>query len=114
MNCFAFLAPVLLAAVSTCLLVSLAEWLHAQRVRVAARLAFGPLGAKNWTRAVPWLRVASLTAFAWGLTTLLMLTREAPDDPAAKERQDAEATRLVFVAEHGSAGCGAGRHADPA
>lgn len=89
----------LLAALTTFILVSLAEWLHARRIRVAARLAFGPQGAKAWTHAVPWLRVASLTAFAWGVTTLLMLKLEAPDDEAAKERMDAEATRVVFVAD---------------
>lgn len=83
----------LLAALTTILLVSLAEWMHGRRIRVAARLAFGPQGAKAWTNVVPWLRVASLTAFAWGVTTLWMLKLEAPDDAAAKERHDAEATR---------------------
>lgn len=88
------------AALLTLLLVSLAEWLHERRVRVVARLAFGPRGsARPWTRAVPWLRTAGLTAFAWGLTTLWMLKLEAPDAASAKERQDAEATRLVFVAD---------------
>ncbi len=90
----------LFVAIAVLLLVSLAEWLHARRIRVAARLAFGPRASGlPWTRAVPWLRVASLTAFAWGVTTLLMLKLEAPDDATAKERQDAEATRLVFVAD---------------
>ena len=86
-------------AIATLLLVSLAEGLHARRIRVAAKLAFGPHGARAWTHAVPWLRVASLTAFAWGATTLLMLKLEAPDDATAKERHDAEATRLVFIAD---------------
>ncbi len=81
------------------LLVSLAEWIHGRRIRVAARLAFGTQGAKAWTHLVPWLRVASLTAFAWGVTTLLILKLEMPEDTSAKERQDAEATRLVFVAD---------------
>ena len=89
----------LLAALTTLLLVSLAEWMHAGRIRVSARLAFGPQGARAWTHAVPLLRGASLAAFAWGLTTLLMLKLEAPDEAAAKERHDAEATRLVFVAD---------------
>jgi Ca-activated chloride channel family protein len=82
------------------LLAAAAEGLHGRRIRVAALLAFGPSGAaRRWTRAVPWLRVASLSAFAWGVATLLMLKLEAPDDAAAKERQNAEATRLVFVAD---------------
>lgn len=79
--------------------VSLAEWLHTRRIRVAARLAFGPTGAAAWTTTVPWLRAASLTAFTWGVVTLLMLKLEAPDDASAKERHDAEATRVVFVAD---------------
>src|SRR5688572_13505570 len=87
----------LISAVVVFLLVALAEWLHVRRIRVAARLAFGPAGtARTWTRAVPWLRVASLTAFAWGVTTLLIIKLEAPDDASAKQRHDAEATRLVF------------------
>lgn len=89
----------LISALGVFLCVSLAEWIHGRRIRVAARLAFGPQGAESWTRVVPWLRVASLTAFAWGVTTLLMLKLEAPDDATAKERHDAEATRLVFVAD---------------
>ena len=90
----------LAAALLTLLLVALAEWLHGRRVRVVARLAFGPKGnARPWTRAAPWLRTAGLTAFAWGLTTLLMMKLAAPDAPDAKARQDAEATRLVFVAD---------------
>jgi Ca-activated chloride channel homolog len=90
----------LAAALTVLLLVSLAEWLHVRRIRVVARLAFGPRAQSlPWTRAVPGLRVASLTAFAWGATTLLMLHLAAPDDAAAKDRRDAEATRLVFVAD---------------
>lgn len=90
----------LLAAIVVLLVVSLAEWLHARRIRVSARLAFGPAGAaRAWTQLVPWLRVGGLTAFAWGVATLLMLKLEAPDDATAKERHDAEAMRLVFVAD---------------
>jgi Ca-activated chloride channel family protein len=89
----------LISAVAVLVLVSLAEWLHTRRIRVAARLAFGPVGAaRSWTRAVPALRMAGLTAFTWGLATLLILDRGA-SDPAWGERGDAEATRLVFVAD---------------
>ena len=48
---------------------------------------------------MPLLRVASLTAFAWGVTTLLVMKMTAPDDTQTKERTDAEATRLIFVAD---------------
>jgi Ca-activated chloride channel family protein len=89
----------LAAAIAVFGLVSLAEWLHARRIRIAARLAFGPEGARRWTQAVPLLRIASLTAFTWGVVTLLMMKMTAPDDLAAKSRNDAEATRVVFVAD---------------
>lgn len=90
----------LVAALAVLGLVSLAEWLHARRIRVAARLAFGPEGApRRWTRVVPWLRAAGLAAFAWGVTTLLMMTLTAPDDLQAKKRNDKEATRVVFLAD---------------
>lgn len=89
----------LLVALTSLLLISLAEWIHVRRIRVAAKLAFGSVGARPWTSIAPWLRVASLTAFAWGVTTLLMLKSESPDEASAKERLDAEATRLVFVAD---------------
>jgi Ca-activated chloride channel family protein len=90
----------LVAALGVFCLVLLAEGLHARRVRVAARLAFGPAGAaRSWTRAVPLLRVAGLTAFAWGTATLLMMKMAAPDDAQTKVRTDAEATRLIFVAD---------------
>jgi Ca-activated chloride channel family protein len=90
----------LISALIVLFLVSLAEWLHVRRIRVAARLAFGPAGAaRRWTQAVPWLRVVCLTAFIWGVMTLLMIKLEAPDEAGAKARNDAEATRIVFVAD---------------
>lgn len=90
----------LVSALAVSLIVALAEWLHGRRIRVAARLAFGPAGASRaWTRLVPWLRASGLTAFAWGVATLLMLKLEAPEDATAKQRLDAEAKRLVFVAD---------------
>src|SRR3954469_24300755 len=90
----------LIAALSVLCLVSLAEWLHARRVRVAARLAFGPAAsARRWTRAVPILRAASLTAFAWGVGTLLMMKMASLDDASAQSRKNDEATRLVFLAD---------------
>jgi Ca-activated chloride channel family protein len=90
----------LLSALAVLLLVSLAEWLHVRRIRVSARLAFGPAGAaRNWTKLVPVLRSLSLAAFTWGVVTLMLLKMEAPDDSKSKDQKDAEATRLVFVAD---------------
>jgi Ca-activated chloride channel family protein len=78
-------------------LTALAEWLHGRRIRVAERLAFGPAGARGWTRLVPMLRAVSLAAFAWGLATLILLKTGGDDDLA--NRESGEATRLVFVAD---------------
>jgi Ca-activated chloride channel homolog len=88
----------LLAAIATFLLASFAEWLHARRIHLARRLAFGPSGAPSrWTRAVPFLRVLSFAAFTWGLATLMVLKLVPAAD--GKERADKQATRLVFVAD---------------
>ncbi len=88
----------LLSALAVLLLASLAEWLHTRRIRAVGRLAFGPGGAPHrWTRAVPFLRALCLSAFAWGLATLMVLKLA----PAAGEKGggNKEATRLVFVAD---------------
>jgi Ca-activated chloride channel homolog len=59
---------------SAVLLTGLAEWLHVRRCRRVARLAFGPDGQpREWTVAVPWLRMAAVGALAWGFATLLMI-----------------------------------------
>ncbi len=88
----------LLSGFITLLLASLAEWLHARRIRVVGRLAFGPGGAPSaWTKAVPFLRSASLAAFAWGLATLMVLQLASAGD--SKGGGDKQATRLVFVAD---------------
>jgi Ca-activated chloride channel family protein len=88
----------LLAALTALLLASFAEWLHVRRIHLARRLAFGPSGAPHrWTRAVPFLRVLSLTAFTWGLATLMVLKLAPAGND--QERSNKEATRLVFVAD---------------
>jgi len=87
----------LLSALGVLLLVALAEWLHSRRVHVAERLAFGPVGARRWTRCVPLVRAASLAAFTWGLVTLVLL--HLGGDEHEKNAADGDATRLVFVAD---------------
>ena len=88
----------LVAAFAVLLFASLAEWLHARRIRAVGRLAFGPAGAAHrWTRTVPALRSLSLAAFTWGLATLLML-KFAPAEGGGNGGRK-EATRLVFVAD---------------
>lgn len=55
-------------------LAMLAEWLHTRRCRRVARLAFGPSGKpREWTRLAPALRVVSIGALVWGVTTLLLV-----------------------------------------
>jgi Ca-activated chloride channel family protein len=89
----------LVAALIALLLASVAEWLQVRRIRRVALLAFGPTGtARTWTRAVPFLRALSIGAFAWGLATLWVMKLDA-DNPANRDKQAAEATRLIFVAD---------------
>jgi len=64
----------LLATCAALLLATLAEALHARRVRRIAKLAFGPSGHPAlWARLIPALRVLSACAVSWGLVTLLTL-----------------------------------------
>ncbi len=85
------------AALLVLLLSALAEALHARRVRVAARLAFGPEGQpRRWTVVAPCLRCLSLAAFAWGLAVTWQLHQAAKD---GKPAEAAEPARLVFVAD---------------
>jgi len=85
------------AAFLVLLLSALAEALHARRVRVAARLAFGPEGAsRGWTIIAPFLRCIALAAFAWGLAVMWQLHQAAKDGKPADTK---EPVRLVFVAD---------------
>jgi Ca-activated chloride channel homolog len=85
------------AAILVLLLSALAEGLHARRVRVAARLAFGPEGAsRGWTIIAPFLRCVALAAFAWGLAVMWQLHQAAKD---GKPTETKEPVRLIFVAD---------------
>jgi Ca-activated chloride channel family protein len=85
------------AAIMVLLLSALAEALHARRVRVAARLAFGPEGAsRGWTLIAPFLRCFALAAFAWGLAVMWQLHQAAKDGKPAETK---EPVRLIFVAD---------------
>ena len=87
----------LTAALLVLLLSALAEGLHARRVRVAARLAFGPEGAsRGWTLLAPALRCLARAAFAWGLAVMWELHQAAKDGKPADTK---EPVRLVFVAD---------------
>ena len=85
------------AAILVLLLSALAEALHARRVRVAARLAFGPEGAsRGWTLVAPFLRCFARAAFAWGLAVMWQLHQAAKDGKPAENK---EPVRLIFVAD---------------
>ena len=56
----------------------IAEAIHARRCSRLAPLAFGPLAHKTaWATIAPAVRVASLVAIAWGLSTLLVVPAKA-------------------------------------
>lgn len=85
------------SALGVFVFVALAEWLHARRIRVTEKLAFGPAGVRAWTRWVWLMRSVSVAAFTWGLITIIVLKVGNRDDSKAKK--DREATRLVFVGD---------------
>ncbi|MDB6003468.1 MAG: hypothetical protein JWR15_455, partial [Prosthecobacter sp.] len=94
-GCFGMIP--LISAVAVLALVAATEWLHTRRIRIASLLAFGPSGARPWTRFVPLLRSLSLAAFTWGLVTLVLLQTAGND--RTKDTQNNDATRLVFIAD---------------
>ncbi len=95
---FSVVGPALLA-LAVLAVTSLAELLHARRVRRLAALAFGS-GRKPapWARAAPALRVAALSALAWGLSTLFLLEprRFSPSGADLALRRDPQHVLLVL------------------
>ncbi|MBX3414695.1 MAG: VWA domain-containing protein [Pirellulales bacterium] len=72
-----------------------AELLHARRVRRLAQLSFGPgERPRAWARFAPLARVLSLSALAWGLSTLYLLQ---PKVHAAEKIADNEKRHLMLV-----------------
>jgi Ca-activated chloride channel family protein len=89
----------LLAAFAALLLVALAEWLHARRVRRLAHLAFGPRGRPAaWARAAPVLRALAFGALAWGLATLLLIPpkRYTTEDSGGRREKDPQHVLMVL------------------
>jgi Ca-activated chloride channel family protein len=71
------------ATLAVAIVCAFAEWLHAHRVRRVARLALGETERpRRWVRGASPVRVAGMTAAAWGLVTLLHLGSAASGDPA--------------------------------
>ncbi|HUR28658.1 MAG TPA: VWA domain-containing protein [Planctomycetota bacterium] len=88
-----------LAALAALVLSAAAEALHARRVRRLAPLAFGPSRRPaGWARAAPYLRVAALSALAWGIVTLFTLEprRYATGMSAAKSDGDFQHVLIVL------------------
>ena len=79
-----------IVAICVALFAMLAEWLHARRVSLLAGLAFGPVRRpRTWAQSAFLLRIVSLTALAWGLMTLLLLSPKVHrllGNETAKER----------------------------
>jgi Ca-activated chloride channel family protein len=79
-----------LAALAAAILTAFAEALHARRVRRLASLAFGPRRRPApWAWFAPALRVAAVSALAWGFVTLALLppkTHQAETLPDSQRR----------------------------
>ncbi len=76
-----------LTAIAVLLVASMAELLHARRVRRLAALAFGPTRrAALWTYAAPPLRVIALGLLAWGLVSLFSITPKVYEAESVDER----------------------------
>jgi Ca-activated chloride channel family protein len=76
-----------------------AELIHARRVRRVALLMFGPSRrAAVWARSAPVLRVVSLCALAWGLSTLIFIEprRHSASDAELKRNGDYRHVLLVL------------------
>ena len=85
----------LIIASIAALAMVVAEWLHAQRSRRVARLAFGATGRPRlWVVVTPAVRVVAVTLLAWGLTVLLLLSPEAIEK---EPTQDASKHLLVCL-----------------
>lgn len=83
------------------LLTALAETWHHRRSQSVARLAFGPAGQpRKWTRAVPVLRVVSMSLICWGLVVLATLEPQLLGDvgSSTSDKIDpADVQRVVLV-----------------
>ncbi len=88
-------------ALAVALLTMLAESWHHRRSQSVARLAFGPEGQpRPWTRAVPVLRVISMSLAGWGLVVLATLEPQLLGDAGTSAADKADPTdvqRVVLV-----------------
>lgn len=84
-------------AAATFVVVLIAEIVHARRVSRVRFLAFGPTGkARLWTRFVPAVRVAAMTAVVWGLTMLFVLPPKVHDRTEQVIKQEPRDLVLVL------------------
>ncbi len=84
-----------LVACGAALVTAAAEMLHARRCRRLARLAFGPSERPAfWVYLAPVLRIAAVSALAWGFVTLLLVK---PMTYRTDSIPDSERRHLVLV-----------------
>ena len=84
-----------LAAIAVALFAAMAELLHARRCRRLASLAFGPSHRPaRWVLFAPTLRIAAMTALAWGLVVLMTAP---PRMHKSKEITDKERKHIILV-----------------
>ena len=85
-----------LVALTVAILTAFAETIHITRCRRIAALAYGPSRRPMpWVAAVPFLRIASLTAIAWGLTTLMLVSPKV-HEAATVEMEDYKHVIMVL------------------
>lgn len=100
----------LLASIGAGIVITLAEWLHARRVRRVAHLAFGARGRpRAWTVAVPYLRTLAGMLLAWGLVVLFLQKPEVVETRPEREASKhllvcLDASPSMYVADAGPAG----------
>ena len=91
----------IVVALVVALLTALAESWHHRRSQSVARLAFGPAGQpRQWTRAVPILRVVSMSLACWGLIVLATLEPQLLGDAGTSNTTKtgpADVQRVVLV-----------------
>mgnify|MGYP000530703137 FL=1 len=88
----------ILISVGVAILAAVAEWMHWQRIRKVARLAFGPTGKPSlFGMIAPWFRVPMLGLLTWGLVTLLSIDPESHRSEIDKKEEVKESDKQHLV-----------------
>lgn len=90
-------APLALAVI-VLILAGIAEWIHTQRIRRVALLAFGPSGRPAlWARTAPTLRVLCFALLAWSLATLALGEPRRYELSGERSRADHDPEHVMIV-----------------